>query len=118
MDIEHAKKLLGADYTIDLKGSILAYILMLLAKEQHRLNEAARESITDIRATMEAGANEAAGNDFLHAIYDAAGPGLLAFTMGAETETIERFMQSSDPDEINRMAKRFGENVISKKDMH
>lgn len=119
---QQLEEALGKEYSIKLSGSVLGYILQLLADEQASLNEDMAKNITDPMAAMMAGANDIVGNTVLHAVYKGAGPTLLAIAMGVEQEAIDRLMKAKSPGEIEtaakKMGKAFGPNPLDKRKMH
>ena len=116
MNSDRIAELLNKTYKIELHGGHIAFILMLLAQRQRELAATARNNITDIDATVAAATNEVVGNDFLHAVYEAAGPDLLSFAMNTDNATVKIFMESRDLDEIDRAAKTMG--VYTSRDLN
>jgi hypothetical protein len=100
------KKMLDTVYTIELRGSVLGYVLTVLAAEQDRLNKKSQNDITDIGAVMAAAANDMVGNDMLHAVYKAAGEEFLGFTMGMKPEVMKTVMESDSIETIKGEVER------------
>lgn len=99
------EKMLDTEYTVKLKGSVLGYVLQVLADEQRALNEVMADDITDITNVMVAAANDVAGNAFLTAVYEACGPSLVAVAMGTDEETMTAIMEDKlrpGKDEVRR----------------
>lgn len=106
MTEEQIVEMLRADYQITLSGGHVAYLLKLLAQEQHALNEEARENILDIMAHQLAAANDVVGNTLLHEAYRACGARFLAFAMDCDEASLKRFMDSKTPEELEKNAEK------------
>lgn len=107
MTSEQIQEMLKEEYTINLSGGHVAYILKLLAMEQEALNEDVEENVTDAMAHALAAANDIVGNTLLHEAYRVCGPNFLAFAMNVEAKAIDRLMQSKTPEEV----KKAGEEI-------
>lgn len=107
---EQIRETLGKDYTITLSGAILGYILQILADEQYCLNDEMAENITDPMAAMAAAANDVVGNTVLHAVYDAAGPVLLAIVMNSSPDAMDKLMKAQSPDDIDEAGRALGKD--------
>lgn len=96
MEKDKFKAMLDMEYTITVRGSVLGYLINLLSDMQYRLNDEARDNITDIMAVMTAAANDVVGNEMLHAIKDAAGCEFLDTAMGAEPGTMAKIFKDGN----------------------
>lgn len=94
MTEQEFRAILNTDYTFTFKGSTMAYILNLLSAEQRRLDKAVENNITDINATMTAGANTIVGTDVLVAMFNAMGGKILEEAFGAKPEALKEAVKS------------------------
>lgn len=102
MTDEEIKDMLSANYSITLSGGHVAYILKLLAMEQFNLNEDVEADVADIMAHAMAAANDIVGNSLLHEAYRVCGAAFLAFAMDVDEKSVDKFMQSKTPEEVER----------------
>lgn len=116
MSDESIEKMLDSEYNIKLTGSMMGYILSLLADQQRLLNEQMADNITDAMSAMAAAANDVVGNHFLHEAYRVAGARFLAFSMGGSEEELKTIMTSTDKDEIRKAARKVMK--VQKKDLN
>ena len=98
MNIDEFKAMLDKEYTITVRGSVLAYLINLLSDTQHRLNDEAQDNITNITAVMTAAANDIVGNEMLHAIKNAAGCEFLDTAMNAKPGTMAKIFKDDSKD--------------------
>lgn len=103
MDKDKLEKMLHKEYNINLSGSTIGYLLMLLSEKQHELNKKARDNITDVMAHMSAGANDVVGNLLIHEAYRVAGAEFLAFSLDTDAATIGELMEAKTEEEFKKV---------------
>lgn len=95
MTEQEFRAILNTEYTFTFKGSTMAYILNLLSAEQRRLDKAVENNITDINATMTAGANTIVGTDVLVAMFNAMGGKILEEAFGADADALKAVIKTA-----------------------
>ena len=104
MNEEQISNMLDGEYSVNLKGSMLGYLLTLLVDAQRDLNAELRGTRIDPITAMACAANNVVGNALMHEVYRVCGPEFLALAMGADEKGIKDLMEAKTEKELGKAA--------------
>ncbi len=104
MNEDKITKMLDTEYSVTLKGSMLGYLLSLLADAQRDLNNELRGKNIDPITAMACAANNVVGNAVMHEVYRVCGADFLAFAMKADSKGMKDLMEAETEEEMDKAA--------------